>query len=243
MGTYSASGGGLDILESKLEEFAGNFKGSWAARLAGSRRIAASPHALSFTEIKQYSIIQRYEFVSYLSRSLRSHFSFGGDLQTHKSGYRYSFEDIFDKKINIQCYQYCEILASMVACMGMPSVFVNWKGDTYKESHWGLDVELDRWSSERWSYFDPLYEFSARNKDKLLPSYEIKNSQELMEMWDNHFDNHGNCYGVTSRLSAHIKNKVLYHGPCYSWMNVCGRLNSESISRAEEYMKVASNKY
>jgi hypothetical protein len=214
----------LDILESKLQEFAQNFKGS-------------SHIAFSFAEVKRYSTMQRYDFVSYLSRCLRLHLSFGSE---GCYGVRYSFEDVFNKKINIQCYQYCEILASMAACMGMPSVFVNWKGD--KESHWGLDVGLD-FSDESWSYFDPLYEFSARNKDKLLPSYEIKNYPELVEAWDNHFDNHRHCYAIDSRLSAHFKNKILYHDPCFSLMNICNRLNNESISRAKEYIKYASNKY
>ena len=229
MGTYSAAGGHLDIVESKLEEFAKNFKGS-----------SGSHHALSFTEVRQYSIMQRYDFVSYLSRCLRSHFSFGSDGSL---GVRYSFEDIFNKKINIQCYQYCEILANMTACMGMPSVFVNWKGDTPQESHWGLDVEIDCNNIQGWSYFDPLYEFSVRNKDKLLASYEIKNYPELVEAWDNHFDNHGHCWAIDSRLSTHLKNKIFYHDPCFSLMNVCNRLNDESISRAKEYIKVASNKY
>ena len=194
----------MDVLKSKLKEFAFNFNG--------------------FTpdKAKQLAVPQRYDFISYLSRCTRTHFSRGSSFQ---------------------CYQYCETLAGMVACMDMPSVFVNWKGETQEESHWGVDVELHPSGCENWSYFDPFFEFSARYRDRFLPSYEIKGLTGLIESWDNHFNNYYYNFDEQSRLSTRLKNKPFYYDLSKSKLEICNRLSGESIARTKDYISLATNKY
>tara|TARA_B100000959_G_scaffold151468_1_gene158840 strand:- start:72 stop:680 length:609 start_codon:yes stop_codon:yes gene_type:complete len=200
----------MDALKSKLKELTFN----WRSIHGG----------LTLNEAKRLPIPARYEFVSYLSRCTRTHFS---------------------RSRSFQCYQYCVTLASMVAYMDMPSVLVNWRGKTRKESHWGLDIELHPSGYGNWSYFDPFFEFSARHGNRFLPSYEIKSLTGLIESWDNHFNNYYYCFDGQSRLSARLKNKPFYYdlseAECGDHSCLCDRLSEGSVSRTKDYISLASS--
>jgi len=177
------------IIHAKLEEFTRNW------------------HMNTPFDIDAASLGARYDFVSYLMKCLRSHLVWGS---VKRGGGSPSIERAFAGKAPSQCKQMSNMLARMVAHLGMPSVYVNFKGP--RTSHWGLDIELfppKVGPVGNWAFFDPTFLFCMKDT-KPLNSDEISKRPELIESWHNYFNQFGYSFQESHAMISHLKQPRIY---------------------------------
>lgn len=181
--------------------------------------------------IKTASLGARYDFVSYLMKCLRCHLMWGSMPKGGGSpGY---IERAFQKKGPAQCKQLCGILAKMVAFLGMPSVYVNFKGP--KTSHWGLDVEL---TEGNWAFFDPTFLLCMKDT-KPLNSDDISKRPDDLEKWHKYFNQVAHSFQESHQPPSQFKQPKIYTAAWKRKIRVHGekKIIKKAHARADAYIK------